>query len=370
MTESSQSARASETTRTETTRTTITRWVDGKDGLMPWAPGKAAAIAGATAALIIGGGSLYGVNRIQNDLTDETRRDLVANNISIENLEIDFEHRDGIIRGVLPAGVTVDQVRDLIDAEGIRVLDLSGLQEVAPVPAPEPEPAPAPPVTEAEAPPSTEAEPVVATGPTEVSVAVVADAITLRGEVLSEAQRTILVDAATERFGADNVTDELTVSGVDEATPGADDRVGSLAALIAAIGPGVVGDGELTDTSLKFDGTVPDEAAAAAIDDVVGAAAGVESSQTNIAVAAPEPDPADSTPEEPAAVPEECRPNSTRLRVRSEKPSCSRRTLPSSHPLRKRPSTKLLPLSKGTNCRSCRSRDTPMIGVLLATTRR
>jgi hypothetical protein len=126
---SSQSnARASASSRTSTTRTTTTRWVDGKNGLMPWAPGKAAWLVGApVAALIVAGGSLYGVNRIQNDLIDRIRKDLVANNIEIDNLKIDFDHRDGKFSGILPAGVTVDQVRAFVDADGLRVLDLTGL---------------------------------------------------------------------------------------------------------------------------------------------------------------------------------------------------------------------------------------------------
>ncbi len=122
------------------------RWVEARSGAVPWSPAKAALLVGVPlATIVITAGSWYGVDRIQDDLGDGTRADLDAAGIRVEDLAVDFDHRDGSISGILPAGVTVDRVRDVVDVDGIRRLDLTDLAEtgataVTDPPAPDPPP--------------------------------------------------------------------------------------------------------------------------------------------------------------------------------------------------------------------------------------
>lgn len=260
------------------------RWVAHKQGRAAWGPRKAALLVGVPIAiLVVAGGTIYGVDRIQNDLADDTRAQLDRAGIQISDLDIDFEHRDGTITGVLSEGVTVDQARQAIDVDGVRVLDLTGLLESASEPALEP----APPATDEEPPPTTQPAPQEAesppdmadtTGPTEVRAEIGAGAIILSGEVLTDEQRVALVESANDRFGAANVSDELTVTNDAEATPGADDRVSVLADLIGAVNDDVEGTAELTDTTLDFIGTAADDSATGPLLEVMQTAGDVDTS--------------------------------------------------------------------------------------------
>ncbi len=107
------------------------------------------------------------------------------------------------------------------------------------------------------------------TAPTAVSAVFVEGGVTLTGEVLNNDQLAVLDDAAVARFGADNVLNEVQTSEAQEATPGADDRVAALAAFIGAVADGIDGAASLSDTGLVFVGTVPDDAAAAALEAAV-----------------------------------------------------------------------------------------------------
>lgn len=139
---------------------------------------------------------------------------------------------------IMGAGMlTLDQVKAIVAYE--RNL---GLETPAPAPAPEPEPTPEP-----------EEEPEPEPAPTgTVDVTISADntteppAITLSGEVLSEAQHQALVDAANAEYGEDNVTDLLTVSGLDPALDGSDGRVTELATFISTLRSNDVLSGEAT----------------------------------------------------------------------------------------------------------------------------
>jgi len=103
-------------------------------------------------------------------------------------------------------------------------------EPAAPAPAPDPEPEPEP-----------EPEPAAPeTGRVNATFTVdnTTDpaTIVLTGEVLNETQRRLLVDAANETYGPDNVTDELVIIDLDPEIPDADDRVDEMADLIEALG--------------------------------------------------------------------------------------------------------------------------------------
>lgn len=269
---------ARHTTRTTTTREKKTvMWVDGKNGKLPWGAGKVAALAAVPlAGLTLLGGTLWAVPSIEDELAAETRSDLAAAGFDAADFEVDYSYRNGTITGMLPDGATEADVLGAVSYRGIRDLDVDLTPAPDPDPAPEPTAAPtAQPTPEPEPEPTVEA---VATGPTEVNATIGADGILLEGEVLSEAQRDTIVAAAEARYGADLVTDELTVTALEEATPGADDRAAALALLISTIPDAVTGTASLDDTRLDFSGTAADAAAAAAIEGALGEVAAVSTS--------------------------------------------------------------------------------------------
>lgn len=266
-------ARHTETTTTTRRRKrTVTSW--DRDPAA-WAPGKVGALAALplVGGLLIGG-TAWAVPHIEKTLERQTIADLEAAGIDTSDLDVDYDYRTGSITGSAAVGVDEAALEAKGDSKGVR--NLSALLAAGAV------------KTETETPATTEVaaeEPAPAeVGPTDVTAMVEDGRIVLRGEVLSEAQRQTLVEAA-EATGVE-VIDELTVSGFDEATPGADARVAGLAGLISNLGPGVTGVATLSDTSLGFVGEAPDADIAAAVEAAVSnAGSGLE---TSAEVSAPE----------------------------------------------------------------------------------
>ncbi len=259
-------------TTTRRRKRTVTSW---ERDPAAWSPGKVGALAALplVGGLLIGG-TAWAVPHIEKKLERQTIADLEAAGIDTSDLEVDYDYRTGSITGSAAAGVDEATLEAKGDGSGVR--NLSALLAAGAVKA------------EQETPATTEAaaeEPVaVEVGPTDVTAMVEDGRIVLRGEVLSEDQRQTLVDAA-EATGVE-VVDELTVSGFDEATPGADARVAGLAGLISDLGPGVTGVATLSDSSLGFVGEAPDADMAAAVEAAVAdAGAGLDTSSE---VSAPE----------------------------------------------------------------------------------
>ncbi len=216
-------------------KTEITRWVDGRDGLLPLPWWKIAPIAFLAAAALIGASTLWAINHIENTLEDATRADLEAQGIDTSRLRIEYSYRNGTISGSVPTGVSADDLLDAVDDDGIRNLDVEGLGNFDPNAAPEPDPEP-------------ETVVVAETGPID-AVATISDdgSIVLTGTVLTEDQHEQIVAAAVERFGETNVDDQIVVSGDDEAMPGADDRVAFLAAVITGVPDDTFGSAAVSD---------------------------------------------------------------------------------------------------------------------------
>jgi len=84
----------------------------------------------------------------------------------------------------------------------------------------------------------------------------------LQGTVLKPSQRNELQSAASEAIGADAVTNEIVISGLQEKTPGSDQRVASLANSIRGLSQAEAADARLSATDFRFNATVPDEAQA------------------------------------------------------------------------------------------------------------
>ncbi len=278
------------TTQTTTTQraTTTTRWIDGTtDGKMPWGWPKVAALAGLPALALFGAGTMaWGIPHVEDHRTAEAVRHLAE--AGITDVDVDFDWRGADLTGELPPGKTpADAVAALEDKWGVRDVDVSGLTEA---PAPAPPPPPPPPVTEAPA-PETGIVDVVATSDGET--------ITLTGEVLDDAQRTTLVDAAADAVGADNVVDELTVSGLAEGITGSDDRVAGLAGALSAMGPGIIsGTATLSGEDLNVNAEVADDAAKDGLDAILASVDDV--ANVSGTITAPAPPETTVAPAEPA----------------------------------------------------------------------
>ncbi len=114
--------------------------------------------------------------------------------------------------------------------------------------------------------------------------------IVLDGTVLTEAQAGELGDAAASVVGADNVTNNLVVSGLDEAVPDADGRVAALAGAIGTFGGLDSADATMNDTDLTVNGVASDEASRDATVAVVAAAEGAAALRPGGEITVPEPE--------------------------------------------------------------------------------
>lgn len=301
-------AKASRTTTTTTTTTTtqrramtktvsaqgrrVTGWTrflpPNRNGKFPWRKRwlgllPLAALAG------IGGGWAW--DHMEDGLHERAIAHLSCEGIDADQLDMDWSYRDVDVRGTLPAGVSVDQLKHIIDQgsgdrgcldrhgidadtdPGVYEVDVSQVAETAaPAPAAEPEPAPEPTATPEPEPTATPEPQPTATAepqptatpepePTATAVPAVAldanaafdgTAITLAGTVGSEAQRQVLVQAAAAAVGTANVIDNLTVDGTRTAD-GNDLLVDDLAIVIGGYGSNLVeGTAGLGDDALTW----------------------------------------------------------------------------------------------------------------------
>ncbi|MEZ5257810.1 MAG: BON domain-containing protein [Ilumatobacteraceae bacterium] len=164
---------------------------------------------------------------VQNDLTD--RVEAKAAQQGIAGVSADFDGQDGTIRCSQPVADLAELKRIVRGTWGVRVASYEGCTEAAPV------------ETTAPAPVAAVSELAATSTVSAGTVGVV-----LAGVVDTQAERVQLVADASEAFGADNVTDRLTVAGVDGVDSDAD--AAALGALTAALA------GDLVSGEAGFDG--------------------------------------------------------------------------------------------------------------------
>ncbi len=224
--------------------------------LLPWL--------GVGAAALAIGGPLLTMSPIQNDLSAKVERAAAAAGFQVE---ADFSGQDGTISCTGPVDrAALERIGEAI--KGVRKIgfddatcnDVVADESAATTVAAAPEPAVTEPAGSAAGASQLLASAVLARG---------AAGVVLSGVVDSEAQHEALVDAATAAFGAGNVTDRLTVAGID-ATAG-DVHVAGLAELIGAMKDDVVeGEAGFDGTSLYLKGVYPDASTKDALDAVIG----------------------------------------------------------------------------------------------------
>jgi outer membrane protein OmpA-like peptidoglycan-associated protein len=208
-------------------------------------------------------------------------------------LTVNFTGRDGVVTGTLPAGVTKDQVLQAVgDVDGVRVVTFSP-EGAAPssspsaLPTESPSPAVSASATAAAALPSVKAE--TKNG-----------SVVLTGTVPSQTAADALVKAAAAVYGADRVTNQLTVdTGVGDA------GLSGFAALFGALGKDSAATASLSDGTLTLTGSVAgtdvQKAVEAAAAGVTGDAAKVVD-QLTVSAPAPSPSPSPAATSGNAAV--------------------------------------------------------------------
>lgn len=182
--------------------------------------------------------TVWGVKHFESRLDKSVRADLASAGVDLDQLEFDWDYRNLKLTGELPAGVTEQQLVNVLrstDGGGIRDIDLQ----------------------------LTTVEKVVESEERKGTVDLVATLtdgkMVLRGTVLTEAQRTRVYEAAAGTLGAENVVREIKVSGLQEEIPGADKRIDSFANSIAGLDQATDADAALSATDFRFNATVSDE---------------------------------------------------------------------------------------------------------------
>lgn len=180
----------------------------------------------------------WGAGHFQSKLDKQARADLASAGIDLDALAFSWDYRNVSIAGELPADVSEQRVIEVLRStagRGIRDINLQLSR------APDKPPA------------------AVEKGTIDLTATLADGLLTLRGTVLTEAQRETLYNAANEALGVDNVIRQIGVSGLQEAIPGADQRVESFANSIAGLDADTEADAMLSATDFRFNAAVDDE---------------------------------------------------------------------------------------------------------------
>lgn len=101
--------------------------VEGKNGKAPLSARQLVPVCIVGTAAFVAACMVWAVPHIEHQLEDATRRDLERAGIDTANVSIDFDFRSGTIAGVLPAGVTADEVRGAVHTDGVRDLTVDAV---------------------------------------------------------------------------------------------------------------------------------------------------------------------------------------------------------------------------------------------------
>jgi len=210
----------------------------GKDRKWPWKRGPVAMLALLALVSIPLITSIWAIFHFEQRLDARARADLDSSGIAVDSLNLDWDYRNVVITGELPAGVSAQNIIDILSAtDGRGIRKISVLAATA----------------------EFDTAPVTETGSVDVSVMLLDGTINLSGTVLSARQAMRLRQAASTAVGLPNVKDQLQVSGLVEAIPGSDQRIDSLANAIAGLDNALEADAGLSATDFRFNATVADE---------------------------------------------------------------------------------------------------------------
>jgi len=257
-----------------TTTTTSTSWerVRKNGGWLPVAAGAAGL---AVLGLVNG---LPMRDSVEKDLTARSQQALAT--LGGSGLTVDFTGRDGVIKGTLPDGVSKDQVLQAVaDVNGVRVVTFIP-SEAANGASSSPSPT---------ALPSSESPSAAALALPAVQSVATDGAVVLTGRVPTQAAADALVAAAAAVYGADKVTNQLSVdAGVSDA------GLTGFAALFGAFGKDAAATASLADGTLTLSGAVASADVQKAVDTAAAAVTGDTAKvvdQLTLAGPAPSPSP-------------------------------------------------------------------------------
>ena len=210
----------------------------GRGKQWPWKKGNIGMFALGLLAVIGAATAYWSVQHFQDRLDKSARADLATAGVELDNLEFDWTYRNLELRGEVSGDLDDQQIIEILrstDGGGIRdiKLQLTTVRE--------------------------EPEPVIEKGTIDVVATLSDGQILLAGSVLTETQRTRLYDAAAQAVGTQNVLRQIGVSGLQEAIPGADQRIESFANSLAGLDQATAADAALSATDLRFNATVDDE---------------------------------------------------------------------------------------------------------------
>ncbi len=208
----------------------------GNGGRWPWSDALTwcAGIVALLAAVTVT--SVWGIEHFQSRLDRSVNTELLSSGIDTSRLMFEWDYRDVTVTGQLPADSSEEQLLAVLrntDNGGVRNIRLT--------------------LDTVEAPPDG-----LQFGTVDVTVMLEDGKMLLQGSVLTAAQRDQLQSAAVEAIGEDQVTNEIFVTGFQEQTPGADQRVASLANSIAGLNQAASADARLSASDFRFNATVSD----------------------------------------------------------------------------------------------------------------
>ena len=213
----------------------------GAGGNWPWSNSLIWFVGLATLLAVIAATSVWGIDHFQTRLEQSVNSEMQSAGIDVSQLQFSWDYRNVVVEGKLPADSSEEQVLAVLrNAEDRGVRDIHLALDAADNSLAESE----------------------QLGTVDVSVMFADGKMLLKGTVLSHGQRDQLLSAASQTIGADAVTSEIMVSGLQEKTPGSDQRVESLANSIRGLDQAESADARLSATDFRFNATVSDEAQA------------------------------------------------------------------------------------------------------------
>ncbi|MEM7256068.1 MAG: OmpA family protein [Pseudomonadota bacterium] len=210
----------------------------GQGKQWPWKTPTTLSFGAVVLLLLAGATSWWGIAHFEQRLDKHARADLASAGVNLDELVFDWDYRNVALAGELPADVSEEKIIEVLrstDGQGIRDINLQLTR------APEQPPA------------------VIEKGTIDLTATLAEGLLTLRGTVLTEAQRERIYTAANTALGAENVIRQIGVSGLQEAIPGADRRVESFANSIAGLDADTEADAVLSATDFRFNAAVDDE---------------------------------------------------------------------------------------------------------------
>jgi outer membrane protein OmpA-like peptidoglycan-associated protein len=178
------------------------------------------------------------VARIERTLIAETEADLASLGVPAEQVNVEFDFRDGRISGDLPYHVSPEMVANQVDHPLLGRLDVVAASEVR-----------------------AGGEPAEV-GPLELNASFNGERVTVVGEVLSDDQyEAVMRSVALAAPGAE-LDDRLVVTNVEPAVDGADERLADLVTSLESLGLASQWLVQQTDNSLRIDAAVRNQAIA------------------------------------------------------------------------------------------------------------